>query len=577
MSENSSNGKNFFKTFIKNIQVVGQASFKYTTNSAGASIAFFFAAFNAATTTTGAAIILPKLIGYPIGSLISLAYFIILSSTKIKAQHPLRRLLLILIFAPFSAYTSFYSIYNAMSEGRLQEQAFKEIVKSHNHLVTEINGYLREIMSKSNNSSERIITQVENIEEEIKKLNKQREETPDGDIKGYLAGEVQKKTNEKDSIAKDPAYKIYIQTQKILNDNKNQLVLFNAKQLYDQKESGEQIFQKDQDLYTNINNSISGLNLEKIKIAKKLKDLGLEDTLKNEDNYVLVPIFLVPLNSISSGSKEARFVWISLILAIGMEIIPILLSGIHIVEKEEKNIEKPENSTSADNETKTTEDISENNNKIDVKSKTVISQISEIITSLILDIKEFRCNIWNACIEVVSVSEFFNSRNHISQRLKKAMEASQLIDTNQKHKFLQEFYNTIDHDLKSINIENCQNQLASKLFVDIMHKKAQWLVREPTWEYDNHKSDNSGSNNQPNQSENTSSFGNNGNAVKKLKKSNRKNNNEKCFDAGQWYFPEEKYQEFLDWWLESHTDNTNNNSPKENVQGNVDIEVSSEN
>jgi len=266
-----------------------------------------------------------------------------------------------------------------------------------------------------------------------------------------------------------------------------------------------------------------------------------------EDNYVKIPIFLVPLNSLLNGSKEARFILIALIIAIGMEVIPILLSGIHIVEQESKEENKIESSTSKKNE----------KSGSDPKPKKVISQISDIVSSFILDLKELRTRIINSYNESVSSPALYNTRNHISRRLHKAMEASEFQTIEDKKKFLRTFYDKIDHDLKEIEIvrqdkneeeeEKQKFDLASKLFVDVMHKKAQWLVRHPSWENGD-------------KSQNTN---------RTIKKAKKKNNDE--FIEGKWYFEEQKYQEFLDWWFEAHNHPEKLDKSRETLQAQTKI------
>jgi hypothetical protein len=175
----------------------------------------------------------------------------------------------------------------------------------------------------------------------------------------------------------------------------------------------------------------------------------------------------------------------------------------------------------------------------EAKTKTVISQISDIVSSFIRQLKELRSGIIYAYKETVSSPALYNTRNPISRRLLKAMEASGFQTIEEKKEFLQAFYDKIDHDLKEIEIlpqsqEQQQQQkfyLASKLLVDVMHKKAKWLVRHPSLERRNDSGNKNGSS--------------------KIVRASKKNDNE--FSEGKWYFEDHKYQEFLDWWFEVHS------------------------
>jgi len=328
------------------------STFKYVNEGVGAAIAVPFALFNAVTTTTGAGKLLPLGIGYPIGILISLAYFVILTSTKVKAQHPLRRFLLLLIFAPASAYTSFFSIYDQISGGRLEQQALKEIVNSHNNLVIGIDAYLKEIKSQAESSLKGKIEQIKKIDEEIKEAENKRTDHNkfDQDSRGSAADVEKKKRAEKErlqnQIQKLPNYIIYEkirQTNDTYSENLNNLL--DTKNLLDSKDSPEVVFQKDQKLYLDVKAEIEGFFPE---IKQKFNNIGSFESLKPvEENYVLIPVFLIPLNNLLSNNKQARFISIALIIAIGMEVVPILLSGIHIIEQESNPANQTESSDSA--------------------------------------------------------------------------------------------------------------------------------------------------------------------------------------------------------------------------------------
>jgi len=561
----------FFSRLRTTLKTTASSTFKYVNEGVGAAIAFPFAVFNAVTTTTGAGIILPLGIGYPIGLLISTAYFVILTSTKVKAQHPLRRLLLILIFAPASAYTSFFSIYQQMNGRPLEQQTLKEIVYSHNKLVDNIDEYLNQIISQSENLLEGQIAERDQLQKEIDKIEKERKESSDeynkiveklalengsrkdyGLDKGYkgekaedIASKKEEKKRLEEKIKKNrPIYSIYQQIKLVQKKYSNELqIKLDEETLLSSPERIKKIFGDDHSLYSRVKGDIYGF-LGTIS-EQKFTIPSFDNYEPLEDNYVKIPIFLVPLNSLLNGSKEARFILIALIIAIGMEVIPILLSGIHIVEQESKEENKIESSTSKKNE----------KSGQDPKPKKVISQISDIVSSFILDLKELRTRIINSYNESVSSPALYNTRNHISRRLHKAMEASEFQTIEDKKKFLRAFYDKIDHDLKEIEIlrqdkdeaEKQKFDLASKLFVDVMHKKAQWLVRHPSWENGD-------------KSEKTN---------RTIKKAKKKNNDE--FIEGKWYFEEQKYQEFLDWWFEAHNHPEKLDKSRETLQAQTKI------
>ena len=83
----------------------------------------------------GAGLLLPRAVGYSVGILLSVTYFIVVAFSNIRREHPLRRLLLICVFGVGSTYTSFFSIYQQMSEVPLEYQAVERTVEAHNQFI----------------------------------------------------------------------------------------------------------------------------------------------------------------------------------------------------------------------------------------------------------------------------------------------------------------------------------------------------------------------------------------------------------------------------------------------------------
>ncbi|NJO94253.1 MAG: hypothetical protein HC820_07730 [Hydrococcus sp. RM1_1_31] len=164
-SSNTNNSQNEVGGIEKSLLATARGTVTFATTSVGATLAFPIMLFNAATTVVGAGLILPVGIGYPIGVLLSFIYIIVVSFRKIKREHPLRRMLLVSLFAIGSTYTSFFSIYETMTEGQLKYQSVEKTVKAHNQFVDDLRGQL-----------DRKIGQIEKKNPKIREINNLQEE-----------------------------------------------------------------------------------------------------------------------------------------------------------------------------------------------------------------------------------------------------------------------------------------------------------------------------------------------------------------------------------------------------------------
>ena len=157
----------------KNVVARVKGIVKFSSLSLGATLAFPFMFFNGLTTVIGAGLILPIQIGYPIGILLSLTYFLVVSLRQIRRAHPLRRLFLVYLFAIGSTYTSFFSIYEQMTEGQLQYQSVEKTVNAHNQFINNIRISLNQNISQIEKEHPEIV-EINSLEIELKELRDER-------------------------------------------------------------------------------------------------------------------------------------------------------------------------------------------------------------------------------------------------------------------------------------------------------------------------------------------------------------------------------------------------------------------
>jgi hypothetical protein len=550
------------------LSIKSKAVIRFITPSFGAGLASLFMAFNGMTTVAGAGLILPLMIGYPIGILLSITYFIVVASVKIKREHPLRKLLLVWMFSIGSSYTSFFSIYEQMSEkGSLQYQSVEKTVAAHNKLVNNVRVILDKNILQIEDKNPKIsqINQLNfKLESQIKKRAELEEKNKNaaGDIASTLAG-IRQQISTLESNINPGNYQLYQRLVKLKKDKQDSLTKnLSAKVFVDSNQNSSQLFSQDESLHKDIISI-----LEKTILVDK-KKLEKECPVPKYDDYIKTPIFLIPIEVASEGGRQSVFLLFALIIAVSMEIIPILLSGIHLNKKDNKILNESEKKTDKDgNITKL------NNNHLisyDVKSsKTSINQLSKVVSLIITSSKESCSEIFKSLFQGVGTTD--NDRYIFSQKVRKAMSSSGLNDPTSRQDFLQYFYLQIDHNDKKISLldfidlsddKNLSYRIAASLLLDIMKdSRFGWLKRNGQLKYDVQPSKAlSGDSNQKLLTT-TDQILENGKIVA---------NESKKIQV--WQFTDETtYQDFISWWLDEQHRLEDFEESAEQIQSNLDI------
>ncbi|NJO94252.1 MAG: hypothetical protein HC820_07725 [Hydrococcus sp. RM1_1_31] len=161
---------------------------------------------------------------------------------------------------------------------------------------------------------------------------------------------------------------------------------------------------------------------------------------------------MIPLEVALEGGRQSSFVLFAIIVAVTMETIPLLLSGIHLDNDEHESSNKSE---SPKTQTGDSENLNHNErNKASSKSKrhkTAINQISNIVSLLIFDLRKLTREIFNSVVHGVGTTDSVS--HDIKEKLRKVLVSAEVNDSSKKE-FLRLFYNAINSENREISLLN---------------------------------------------------------------------------------------------------------------------------
>ncbi len=362
---NSNDGQNLLST-LKNINIKVDGFIKFVTPSFGAALTFPLIVFNGLTTVNGAGIILPAAIGYPLAGMLSIIYFILLVSVKVRRKYPLRTSLLIFILFTASLYTSFFSIYKEISEESLEKQSEEKVLKTHNQFLLNLNDVIGDEREKKGS----LIKKEINLKQDLLELQKNQNESSklgnDFFIKGDRASSFDKREESKQllkdiGIKKSEIDKItstdnYIISQALveIQDKVNKA----SKEFIENSKKSPKIPKTDADPPVDTSLSSVFTNLY-FQLFNKRTDQSTHNVYRyyldndilynefvsidsnnfrqyygylepNRDDYRRTPFFLVPIELSISGTRQLSFTLFAFLVAFIFELIPFLLGGINL-------------------------------------------------------------------------------------------------------------------------------------------------------------------------------------------------------------------------------------------------------
>jgi hypothetical protein len=458
------------------LQKIISVSGKMTANYKGVGpfLSFFFMVFNGCTTTLGAAKILPWAIGYPVGFIISIAYFVLSATRDIKKEHPFRRTLLLIIFAGFSSMSSAFEIYSHLKPGDLERQSAQPVLAYHSSLISQIRISLDKEIDDVR-KEDIVVQKILDLEDKYKDSRGERSSLGANEQQNHVAGSLAEDGKELKSEAKqlraeltDSQKSIYFKVnglEKTRSSNLEKLALIDIVDI-----SSENLLK---------------IGRSDIALFQEMKNINRKDGSKikepNLDSYVKIPNILIPAEIWvqDDNPKSKTIVAVSLLFAIAIELIPLLLSGIQTGDesgnkerKLSKNSRIEEHAYSAGTR----------KSRCD---QTFIGQVAGAMSSVVSDTGK--------AIREVTEGE----RQYLATSLDAAMTFAQLSLPIERSIFLVEFYNSIQYESKKIDLSYTLSQeifanqainefsytnqhlekrcaLASLLFVDLMHQ-GKWL------------------------------------------------------------------------------------------------------
>jgi hypothetical protein len=535
-----------------NLPAKTSGKISFITNRAGAFFAIPFMLFNAVTTVAGVTLILPASSGLPIGIFLSTTYILVTISDKIKREHPLRRLVLLYIFAICSGYTSFFSIYQEMSEVKLEYQAVEKTVGTHNNFINNLRVSLnKEINELAKGNSD--IAKVKRLNEELVKITEQRAKFDrEGKDKaaGELAGRIKYTRRNIESLMTSMEasveYRFHEKLVALQEEKKETLKNSLSVQAFiDSKQSPSELFARDASLYRDMFAELETTN----KDASQ-SNFGKTNQQPKYDDYLKTPIFLIPFETLIGGAnRQLSFMGFAILISILMELIPLLLSGIVTEEKEEKEeVESPSNQLSLPPHDRLDRELLfENVKAVDVESvpvlpRTPLTQTSELVSTFVLDIKKLYMEIYQSLSRGIGTAE--NVKSIVDRKLHQSMASAHLHTLEEQYTFLVLFYESIHRDELEISLSNFPDgnnlddeffryKMAAALFISVMRdKRVGWLKKSSKDETFHKDITNIGG-----------EFGTDSFVFPELFAHRRKK-------IKKWQFVNEAaYQDFLDWWL----------------------------
>lgn len=382
------NSSSNFPRILDKISIKINGFIKFITPSFGAALTFPLIVFNGLTTVNGAGIILPAAIGYPLASMLSIIYFILLVSVKVKRKHPFRTSSLIAILFLASLYTSFFSIYKEISDESLLAQSEEKALKQHNQFLLKLSDYIGDEINKIGNFAELSVS----LDKEIKQLDEQYK---------FLIAEAGKAMRNNDRAI---AYDLRMQAKKVLKEIEAKKIKIKAAKSNINYKSSQKLleiqsdvnksreeFEKNQNNFLGEEKQDNSLkDLVSINIEEEINSSSIStivsnifhlifsqkdgedseelysyyqsnDSLYNQfininsddfhglynhlepkrDDYRRTPYFLVPIELSIGGTRQLTFSMFALIVALTFELIPLLLGGINL-SYEDQNTSKEE-------------------------------------------------------------------------------------------------------------------------------------------------------------------------------------------------------------------------------------------
>jgi hypothetical protein len=455
------------------------ANLKVELSHLGAFLALPFVLINTVTTVRGSTLVLEFSTGISIGIVLSITYFLVLALRNLKREHPLRRQALVVIFLVVSAYTSFFSIYEKINPEGLENQSVETIVSSHNNLVDELRNSLEQDIKQLQSQNPDFLN-IDKLTEKLKKAREERHALDENSKKdpsseaGERADEIQNKIKPElerleGKNKSSQKYQEYSRLQAIKKDEFSDKGRLNksisTQEFIASKKTSSQQFEEDKAVYKNISSKLS--NSSKI-------------TQPKSDNYVKTPMFLIPIEFLAAGGRKTSFAVFAIMIAIGMEMIPLLLAGMrHTSSLSQDNNLHPEN-------------IGNTNSANNIR-RNIITQISEKITEFNKDLQDLFREVYNSWFYYTELTE--NARKNLYLKLEEAMILAGVDKPEKRYKFLILFRGLIDENriislahfplskYEGDNINDDANiefryTIAASLFIDIMSsREIGWLKK----------------------------------------------------------------------------------------------------
>jgi hypothetical protein len=496
-------------------------------------------------------LILPAASGLPIGIFLSTTYILVTISDKIKREHPLRRLVLLYIFAICSGYTSFFSIYQEMSEVKLEYQAVEKTVGTHNNFINNLRVSLnKEINELAKGNSN--IDKVKRLNEELVKITEQRAKfDKEGKEKaaGELAGRIKYTKRQIEalmtSMEASVDYRFHEKLVALQEDKKETLQNSLTVQAFIQsKQTPSELFARDASLYRDMFAELETTNKDAAE-----SNFGKTNQPPKYDDYLKTPIFLIPFETLIGGAnRQLSFMGFAILISVLMEIIPLLLSGIITEEPEEKE-EAITNSQlilpahdHLDRELLYEHVKTVDAEPVPVLAITPLTQTSQLISTFVLDIKKLYTDIYKSLSRGIGTTE--SVKSIVDRKLHQSMASAHLHTLEEQYTFLVLFYESIHRDELEISLSNFPDgnnlddeffryKMAAALFISVMRdKRVGWLKKSSKDETFHKDVTNLGG-----------EFGTDSFVFPELFAHRRKK-------IKKWQFVNEAaYQDFLDWWL----------------------------
>jgi hypothetical protein len=560
-----------------NTKLKNGGGMKFVHRHAGAFLATPFMLFNAVTTVAGVTLILPLASGLPIGIFLSSAYILVTVSEKIKKQHSLRRLVLLYIFATCSTYTSFFSIYQEMSEVKLEHQAIEKTVETHNNFVNNLRVSLTKQINDLSTENPKI-DKIKRLNQDLEKFTEQRAQfDKEGKDKaaGEMAGRVKYTKRELQSLLEsmeDSA--VYQFHQKLLDlqeQKKGTLKSSLSVQTFiNSEQTSSELFAQDASLYRDIFSELENTNANSID-----SDFAKNNKAPEYDDYIKTPIFLIPFETLVGGAnRQLGFMLFAIVISILMEVIPLLLSGINAEGKDdedEDNIEARLQNGRLLLPVREPHDLLVENlpaYELEYPPKTAkhpMDRTSQLVSSFVFDTKRLYLDIYKSMSRGVGTAD--NIKNIVDKKLHQSMASAHLNTWEEQYKFLVIFYESIHRDDLEISLSNFPGgdnlddelfryRMAAELFISVMRDRRIGWLKKSSKDEEFTKELNLGEHG-------TDRF-----TFPELFAQRKKR-------IKKWQFVNETaYQDFLDWWLLQQHNNKNPKKKAEDLEADLNLAIS---